>query len=79
MDWNKAIEIVKGVLLDWRVIGVVIAALLYISLVNYVVKYKKKPPKLRKMKTAPAPEKQEGSSENGEGSSEESQESGEGE
>lgn len=79
MDWNKAIEIVKGVLLDWRVIGVVIAALLYISLVNYVVKYKKKPPKIRKMKSVPAPEKQESSSEDGEASSDESQESGEGE
>lgn len=50
MDMNETIEIVKAVLMDYRIIGIVVAALLYISIVNYVVRYRKKPPKIRRMK-----------------------------
>ena len=54
---NETIEIVKAVLMDYRVIAVAVAALLYISIVNYVVRYRKKPPKIRQMKIAPEQKK----------------------
>lgn len=75
MNMDETIAIVKAVLLDYRIIGVVVAALLYISIVNYVVRYKKKPPKIRKMVvSAPKPEEQNASdgSQEGEGNAEES-------
>lgn len=75
MQLNETIEIVKQVVLDPRIIGTFIVLLLYMGIVNYVVHYRKKPPKVRKIKTpkktaaASAPEEG-GNSQDGEEASE---------
>jgi hypothetical protein len=60
MDMKGIFMIAKEVIMDWRVIFITVALIIYISLANYVVKYRKKPPKVKgKPKpVAPAPEPQ---------------------
>lgn len=48
MDFPLLLEVCKKVLMDKRVIIVTIILILYVALVKYVVRYKKKPPKVRK-------------------------------
>lgn len=47
MDFKSLLTLCKGVLLDWRVIFITVALIIYISLGNYVVKYRKKPPQVK--------------------------------
>ena len=48
MQLAETFEIAKQVVLDKRVIIVTVVLLLYLSIVNYVIRYRKKPPKVRK-------------------------------
>lgn len=48
MKFKELVYLCRDVLLDWRVIGITVAMILYVVIVRYVIKYKKKPPKLRK-------------------------------
>ncbi len=59
MEYPSLSEIIIAILKSPTVIGVVIVAILYIALVSYVVNYRKKPPKPRKLSTeAPKPRSQ---------------------
>ena len=63
MDFSAMFDIAKQVLLDRRVITVTVILLLYLALVNYVIRYKKKPPKVRRARpiaAAPAAKPAEG-------------------
>lgn len=56
MDFQEAFEIAKQVLIDKHIIIMTVVLLLYLALVNYVVRYRKKPPKVRKVHhKTPAP------------------------
>lgn len=48
MEFNDFLNLSLAVLKDWRVIVITIIVIIFISLGNYVVKYKKKPPKFKK-------------------------------
>ncbi len=64
MDMKGIFMIAKEVIMDWRVIFITVALIIYISLANYVVKYRKKPPKVKgkpkPVAPAPAPQAAEG-------------------
>ena len=51
MNFNDLLPICLGVLKDWRVIVITVAMIVFISIANYVVKYRKKvkPPKAKKV------------------------------
>lgn len=49
------IEVVTSVLTDMDVIVAAVAVVLYLNFVIYVVRYRKKPPKVRQKKRVPAP------------------------
>ena len=49
------ISLCLNVISDGRVIFITIISLIAISLANYVVNYRKRPPRPKKAKTAPAP------------------------
>jgi len=56
MDFMQLLNLCLGVLKDWRVIFITLLMLVFVCTANYVVKYKKRPPKLRKArKSTPAP------------------------
>ncbi|GEM_PF-699437 len=64
MDMKGIFMIAKEVIMDWRVIFITVALIIYISLANYVVKYRKKPPKVKgkpkPVAPAPAPQAADG-------------------
>lgn len=64
MDMKGIFMIAKEVIMDWHVIFITVALIIYISLANYVVKYRKKPPKVKgkpkPVAPAPAPQAAEG-------------------
>ena len=77
MDFSAMIDIAKQVLLDRRVITVTVILLLYLALVNYVIRYKKKPPKIRRARpvaAAPATKSAEGQKGSGEESGDDADE-----
>lgn len=56
MDFMQLLNLCLGVLMDWRVIFITVLMLVFVCTANYVVRYKKRPPKLRKArKSTPAP------------------------
>ena len=55
MDISSLLELLKRVLLTPEVIGVTVFMIVFFSLVNFVVYYRKKPPVPKPKKTAPAP------------------------
>ena len=56
MDFKSLMALSLKVMQDWRVIAIAVFVIFYISLANYVVHYKKKPPKVRRARpVAPAP------------------------
>ena len=73
MDMKALTSIILGVLKDWRVIVIAILSVLVVKLAVYVVRYRKRPPRIRKPKEAPkaaAPKKEpakEGQDQEGEG------------
>ncbi|MDO4505988.1 MAG: hypothetical protein Q4B64_03460 [Spirochaetales bacterium] len=54
MDFNQILSLSLNVLKDWRVIFIAIFSIAFMMIGNYVVKYRKKPPRPRKVK-APKP------------------------
>lgn len=48
MEFNDFLNLSLEVLRDWRVIIITLIAITFIALGNYVVKYKKRPPKIKK-------------------------------
>lgn len=48
MEFNDFLNLSLEVLRDWRVIIITLIAIIFIALGNYVVKYKKRPPKIKK-------------------------------
>lgn len=48
MEFNDFLNLNLAVLRDWRVIIITLIAIIFISLGNYVVRYKKRPPKIKK-------------------------------
>lgn len=48
MEFNDFLNLSLAVLRDWRVIIITLIAIIFIALGNYVVKYKKRPPKIKK-------------------------------
>lgn len=66
MDINLIIRTSLSVLKDWRIIFIAFFSISFMMIGNYVVKYRKRPPKQKKAKPAPAPaaeEKKEADSE----------------
>lgn len=56
MDFMQLLNLCLEVLKDWRVIFITVLMLVFVCTANYVVRYKKRPPKLRKAKkSTPAP------------------------
>lgn len=55
MDITAITSLCISVLKDTRVITAAVLTIFFISLGNYVVKYKKRPPKPKKSKTASKP------------------------
>lgn len=56
MDFMQLLNLCLEVLKDWRVIFITLLMLVFVCTANYVVRYKKRPPKLRKAKkSTPAP------------------------
>ena len=53
MDITALVNLCISVLKDIRVITAAILTIFFISLGNYVVKYRKRPPKPKKKKSAP--------------------------
>ncbi len=68
MSFKEILPIAIAVLKDFRVIGTVLAMLFVISFANYIIRYKKKPPKpkVKKAKAAPAPKPEPKKEEGGE-------------
>mgnify|MGYP007101885239 CR=1 FL=1 len=69
MSVSELVHLCLSVMSDWRSIVAGVVAVVFIALANYVVRYKKKPPRVRTKpaKTespAPAPEASSESSEN---------------
>ena len=58
MDFSQLLQVCKQVLTDKRVIIVTIILILYVALVKYVVRYRKKPPKVRKAHILASPKPQ---------------------
>lgn len=57
MDFMQLLNLCLGVLMDWRVIFITVLMLVFVCTANYVVRYKKRPPRLRKArKSTPAPD-----------------------
>ncbi|WP_407400234.1 hypothetical protein [Treponema sp.] len=54
MDLNQIVKLSINVLRDWRVIFIAIFSISFMMIGSYVVKYKKKPPRPKKIK-APKP------------------------
>lgn len=50
MDFMQLLNLCLEVLKDWRVIFIMVLMLVFVCTANYVVRYKKRPPKLRKAK-----------------------------
>lgn len=48
MEFNDFLNLSLAVLRDWRVIIITLIAIIFIALGNYVVRYKKRPPKIKK-------------------------------
>ncbi len=44
LNFNSLAELCIQVIKDWRIIASAIGTVIFISLANYVVKYKKRPP-----------------------------------
>ncbi|MBQ0040079.1 MAG: hypothetical protein KBS64_06605 [Treponema sp.] len=69
MDFKQLFKLSISVLSDWRVIFIAIFSIAFMMIGSYVVKYRKKPPRVKKPKAAPAPaapkpeEKKEGETE----------------
>ncbi len=57
MNLHQLISLLVQVLTSPAVIGVTIVIALYINIVNYIVRYRKQPPRIRKkiLKAAPEP------------------------
>src|SRR5574344_1821339 len=55
MNLSESLDLARQVALDKRTIIVTIMLLLYLALVNYVIRYRKKPPKVRRTHLAAAP------------------------
>ncbi len=56
MDIKALTSLTLEVLKDWRVIAIAVLSILVIKLAVYVVKYRKKPPRIKKPKNQPKPE-----------------------
>ncbi len=54
MDLMKTLKVALKVMCDWRVIFITVFSVLFLCLVGYVVKYKKKPKPKVVVKAAPA-------------------------
>lgn len=50
MDFMQLLNLCLEVLKDWHVIFITVLMLVFVCTANYVVRYKKRPPKLRKAK-----------------------------
>ena len=55
MDLKAVMPVVKAVLTNPYVIGTTIVIILYMNFCSFVANYRKKPPKPKKAKNAPAP------------------------
>lgn len=55
MDYKHILFLSLNVIKDWRVIFITVLCFMVIGIGNYVVKYRKKPPKQKKVRAAPAP------------------------
>lgn len=55
MSIAETLPIVKSVLTNPYVIGTAIVVILYMNFCSFVANYRKKPPKPKKAKSAPAP------------------------
>ena len=53
MSFSEKVSIGLLVIKDWKAIFILILVFIYVSLANYVVKYKKHPPVPRQVKKAP--------------------------
>ncbi|HPW64537.1 MAG TPA: hypothetical protein PLY30_00135 [Candidatus Omnitrophota bacterium] len=65
MDISRLLELLKRVLLTPEVIGVTIVMIVFFSLVNFVVYYRKRPPTPKPKKVEAAPVAAEGASKSG--------------
>lgn len=70
MDFKEIMNLCIEVLKDWRVIFITVLMIVFISLANYVIKYRKKP-MVKKPKAAPAPKPAEPAAKEGEAAAEE--------
>jgi len=58
MKINQLMPIIKEVLLNPFIIGTTIVIILYLNFISYIVRYRKKPPKIKvkKIQDIPAPQ-----------------------
>ncbi len=74
MEFKELVDLSLAVLKDARVIFIAIFTISMMMLGSYVVSYRKKPPKIKKIKAKPAPEAkpdEEKKEENGDGNKDE--------
>ena len=55
MDFKYLFNLSISVLRDWRVIFIAVFSISFMMIGSYVVKYRKKPPRVKRPKPAPAP------------------------